>query len=102
MLDIAEGAVFHMTADLRARLDAAAPGAVIPVPAGEYQGPLVLTKPVTLRGAAGASLVAQHGPVLVVDSPGVVLENLMIEVGDSAAEGEAGCALQVNAGHPVS
>lgn len=42
--------------DLHARLEAAAPGATIEVPAGVYQGPFVLERPVRLRGAAGAVL----------------------------------------------
>lgn len=85
--------------DLQAQINAAADGAVVAVPPDEYAGPFVLRKPVTLRGGAGATLSAGSGPVLVVDSPGVVLENVIIEVGNAAVSGPEGCALQVNSGY---
>lgn len=85
--------------DLQAEMDSAASGAVIEIPPDEYTGPFMLRKPVTLRGGSGTTLTSTLGPVVVVDSPGVVLEHLIVEVGSGAAAGAEGCALQVNSGN---
>jgi hypothetical protein len=85
-----------MKIDLQAQIDGAAEGAVIDIPPDEYSGPFVLRKAITLRGGSGTTLISSVGPVVVVDSPGVVLEHLMIEVGNAAVDGAEGCALQVN------
>jgi hypothetical protein len=82
------------------QLDSASVGAVIDLHGGEYGGPFVLRNPVTLRGVGqGATFSATPGPAIIVDSPGVTLENLIIETSNPAAPGSAGCAIQVNSGH---
>ncbi len=44
---------------LQARVDAAAPGAVLVVTAGEYRGDLVIDRPLTLRGSGRPRLVVR-------------------------------------------
>src|ERR1035437_6360590 len=93
----ADGVGARLKVDLQAQIDGARDGAVIFVPPDEYWGPFVLRKAITLRGGRGTTLTAGVGPVVVVDSPGVVLDTLWIEVaGDATAAGPEGCALQVN------
>ncbi|MDD5302725.1 MAG: nitrous oxide reductase family maturation protein NosD [Elusimicrobia bacterium] len=63
----------------------AAPGAVVDLPAGRYDAPLVIVKPVTLRGN-GRAVIDGHeqGTLITIKSPGVVLEGLVLEnSGDS-------------------
>jgi len=45
----------------------------------EYAGPVTITRPVTLDGQ-GATLWAHKGPVLIIQSDGVTVKNLKIEV----------------------
>ncbi len=68
--------------DLVAR---AAPGAVIDLPAGRYDAPLIIDKPITLRGN-GLAVINGHGQgtLIKIKSPGVDLEGLVLEnSGDS-------------------
>lgn len=51
---------------------------------GEYQGPLVIKRPCVLRGG-GATLWADRGPVLVIESPGVTVKDLRVEITGPAA-----------------
>lgn len=46
---------------------------------GEYEGPLVISRPCVVDGGA-ATLWASGGPVLVIDAPGVTVKNLRVEV----------------------
>ncbi|HJT77426.1 MAG TPA: serine/threonine-protein kinase, partial [Gemmataceae bacterium] len=70
---------------------------------GEFQGPVVIRAPLVLDGQ-GATIWAERGPVISVLAGGVVLNRLNIEVtaNDAAADGEAGCALQVAPGLPIT
>jgi len=45
----------------------------------EYSGPITITRPVTLDGQ-GATLWALKGPVLIIQSEGVTIKNMKIEV----------------------
>lgn len=54
-------------------------GGTVTLPRGEHQGPIVLEKPLVLDGS-GAVIWAQNGPVVIVQSVGVTLRNLEIEV----------------------
>ena len=87
--------------DLHARLAALPAGAsfVLEPPGKEFQGPLRLQKPVIVRGQ-GCTVWAERGPVIVIESPGVTLVDLNIEVTGSAPVGTAGdsvCALRAAA-----
>ena len=54
-------------------------GGVLTLPRGEHPGPIVIEKPLVLDGA-GAVIWAKNGPVVIVQSVGVTLKNLEIEV----------------------
>lgn len=67
-------------AELREALQTAPPGAVIELAPGEYGGPFVLTRPVTLRGHNRQTVLWRRGgPVIDVHSAGIRLEKLLIE-----------------------
>ena len=86
---------------LQARLDQAPPGSVVQLPPGEYPGPMVVRRPLTLDGR-GATVWALSGPVLAVDADGVRLRNLRVEVTGGPAAGDPGaCALLVCSGRRV-
>lgn len=78
---------FKRGADLRQRLKQARNGETIVLPLqgndfGEYQGPIILTKPVILVGQGSKTAILGKGcPAVIVRSPGVTLKNL--ELADS-------------------
>lgn len=64
---------------LRAQIAAAAPGAVIDVPAGVHAGPFVIEKPLRLRGAPGATLEGNgRGHVIAIRAPDVEIAGFVI------------------------
>jgi len=71
-------------------------------PGNEFKGPLVIRKPVVIEGRGG-TIWAVTGPVLQVESGGVLLRDLAIEITsrDTALSGEDACALKVRAGLSV-
>lgn len=65
--------------DLQARLDAAAPGAVVELDAGVHEGPVRVTKPLTLKGKGSAIIDGRRiGSVIEVRADNVRLEGLVI------------------------
>ncbi len=65
---------------LQARVDAAAPGAVLELAAGLHQGPVVLRRAVTLRGVPGSVVRGDgRGHVITIAGAGVTVEGLAIE-----------------------
>lgn len=65
---------------LQARIDAAAPGARIEIPAGVYDGDLYLHQPITLVGIGRPSLRGSgHGSVVRVRAPQVTIEGFDID-----------------------
>ncbi|MBI3553406.1 MAG: nitrous oxide reductase family maturation protein NosD [Elusimicrobia bacterium] len=70
---------------LQARIDAAQAGTVVELPAGTYEGGLVVAKPLTIRGG-GSAVIDGHGrgTLIKVVSSGVVLDGLVLrDSGDS-------------------
>lgn len=68
------------TDSLQAKLDQAAPGDVITIPAGEYEGPFRVTKPLTLQASGEVVLsTATDDPVLTIDSNQVILRGLKLQ-----------------------
>lgn len=64
---------------LQALIDAAAPGATVTVPAGIHRGGLVIDRPLTLEGAAGAVLDGEgEGDIIRVRSADVTIRNLTL------------------------
>lgn len=74
------------------------PGGTLRLTPGEYRGPIVLDRAITIQGQ-GAVVWAHNGPVVVVNSMGVMLSDLDIEV-TAPEEGlaEAKVALKVTPG----
>lgn len=52
---------------------------VVRLPAGEYEGSFFIRRSCTVNGG-GAVLWSGSGPALVIDSPGVILNNLKLEL----------------------
>ena len=76
--------------DLRAAIAAAAPGAVITVPAGRYLGPLVLSRPITLLGEGYPVIDGdRRGDVVVITAPNVRIEGFEIRGSALAYSSEA-------------
>jgi nitrous oxidase accessory protein len=65
---------------LQARIDAAAPGSVIDVPSGTYEGDLFIDRPVSLIGRGRPKLVGSGtGSVILVRAAGVVIDGFEID-----------------------
>ncbi len=64
---------------LRAEMAAASPGAVLQVPAGSYDGPFVVSKPLHLLGAPGAVLHGDgSGNVVAIRAPDVEITGFVV------------------------
>jgi hypothetical protein len=65
-------------------------------PRGEFKGPVVLRKPVVIEGQGG-SIWTPTGPVLCVESRGVVLRDLAVEITsrDASLSGDDACAIRI-------
>ncbi len=71
--------------DLQQRIDAAPPGSTVEVAAGTYQGPLVISKPLSLVGKDFPTIDGGgRGSVISVTAPNVTIRGLHIH--DSGAE----------------
>lgn len=86
---------------LQHRVAQTPPGGTLSLSPGEYQGPIVLDKPITLDGN-GAAVWAHCGPVVTISSSRVSITNLDIEAtAPDALVADSGVALRVEAGtHP--
>lgn len=78
--------------DLQARIDAAAPGSVLEVPAGTYAGGIVIDKPLTLTGRGDPVIDADgDGDVVKVTASDVTIEGFVIRAsGTSVTNADAG------------
>lgn len=65
------------------------------LPAGEYEGPLRITRPCTVDGSK-STLWASLGPVLFVDSPNVTIKDIRIEVTGSNTDADEQTAIKAN------
>lgn len=65
--------------DLIARTGA---GETLKLPSGEFEGPIVINKPLHLVGS-NTTLWAKNGPVLEINCNGVSIENLRVEITES-------------------
>ncbi len=83
---------------LQARVDAAAPGAVIEVSAGAYPGDLVVDKPLHLIGRGRPRLVGSgNGSVVRVRADGVMIEGFDIDGRDGGDLGRDSSGIHVAA-----
>ncbi len=90
--------------ELDALIAAASKGGVVTLdpPGKEFQGPLVIRRPVTINGQGG-TIWAEKGPVVLVESVGVVLNELNVEVTgtEDKLSGEEACALVARSTAPT-
>lgn len=80
---------------LQPMIDAAAPGAVLDLAPGRYDGPVLIGKPLTLVGGAGVQVTGwEQGSVIIVDAPEVRIQGLEISgSGDDHETKDAGITL---------
>lgn len=93
---------FHQSTKqtLQEKLDSLQKGTTLQLwpPHGEYQGPVVIHRPLTIEGE-GATIWALTGPVLLINSGGVKLRNLRVEVtGEPRGDSQQQCAIFVKSG----
>lgn len=89
--------------DLRDLITAAPPGATLELLPGEYQGPIVVGKPLTIRGNK-STVWCRRGPVITVAHEDVSLSDVDIQVtildGDDH-DGDAEVALKLVGAHDM-
>lgn len=94
-----------MSDGLQEQIDAVSQGGVLTldISRGEYEGPIVITRPITIDGQ-GRSIWSKKGPVVSVETAGVTLTNLEIEVtgNEKKLSDEEACALAVEPGVQVA
>lgn len=71
-------------------------GGTAALPPGEFEGPVVIGRPMTLRGN-NTTVWARHGTVIDVQSPGVTLEGLRVEITEGDITENA-----INSGFPTA
>ena len=76
---------------LQSRLDAIPEGGTLTLPPGQYKGPVVINKSITLKGEKGAVLTGNGtGSVLTIRGKNVTVEGLRIEKGGyNSIDGDA-------------
>lgn len=68
----------------------AQPGDIVELPTGEWVGPLVVDRAITLRGA-GTLRSTGRGDTLVLDAPGVVAEGIRVAGSGSSMDAQDSC-----------
>lgn len=63
----------------------AAPNGEVTLPSGEFEGPLVINKPLRLRGKS-TTIWAKKSPVIQITSGGVTIEDLRAEITEGSIE----------------
>ncbi len=78
--------------DVNELIAGAAPGGSVMLPSGEFEGPVVIDKPLRLSGQ-NTTIWARNGAAVRVRSNGVTLENLRVEITDG---GECDTAVEAD------
>ena len=63
----------------------AAPNGEVTLPSGEFEGPLVINKPLRLRGKS-TTIWAKNSPVIRITSGGVIIEDIRAEITEGSIE----------------
>ncbi len=63
----------------------ASAGGEVTLPSGEFEGPLVINKPLRLKGKS-TTIWAKHSPVIRITSSGVSIEDIRAEITEGSAE----------------
>ena len=70
----------------------AAPNGEVTLPSGEFEGPLIINKPLRLRGKS-TTIWAKKSPVIKITSGGVTIENIRAEITEGSIEEPAVTAI---------
>ncbi len=84
--------------DLNELISKAAPNSEVLLPSGEFEGPLIINKPLRVRGKT-TTIWAKRSPVVEIKSGGVTLENIRAEITEGSIEepavkASAACAVR--------
>ncbi len=79
-----------MNQNLNQIIDSALPGADITLPAGEFEGPVIIAKPLRISGK-NTTVWAKKGSVIEIKSPGVSISDIRAELTESS---ETDCAIK--------
>lgn len=79
-----------MNQNLNQIIDGALPGAEITLPAGEFEGPVIIAKPLRISGK-NTTVWAKKGSVIEIKSPGVSISDIRAELTESS---ETDCAIK--------
>lgn len=79
-----------MNQNLNQIIDGALPGADITLPAGEFEGPVIIAKPLRISGK-NTTVWAKKGSVIEIKSPGVSISDIRAELTESS---ETDCAIK--------
>ncbi|MDE7361272.1 MAG: TerD family protein [Oscillospiraceae bacterium] len=71
--------------DIKQIIADAPPGASVKLPAGEFEGPLVISKPLRLLGQ-NTTIWAKRSPVIEINSNGVSIENIRAELTEGSPD----------------
>ncbi|BAU26813.1 nitrous oxidase accessory protein [Aneurinibacillus soli] len=103
MCALLAGTPVHVQAapSLSSMLASAKPGDTLTLPAGTYEGPVRITKSITLLAEPGAVLEGNHeGSVLLIEADNVTVQGLTIRgTGESVADFDA--AIKVSGNHAI-
>lgn len=81
-----------MNENLNQIISGALPGADITLPAGEFEGPVVISKPLRITGK-NTTIWAKKGGVIEIKSPGVSISDIRAELTESS---ETDCAIKAH------
>lgn len=79
-----------MNRNINQIIDGALPGAEITLPAGEFEGPVVIEKPLRIIGK-NTTIWAKKGGVIEIKAPGVSISDIRAELTESS---ETDCAIK--------
>lgn len=71
--------------ELNEIISRAAPNSEVTLPSGEFEGPLVINKPLRVRGK-NTTIWAKRSPVIEIKSGGVTLEDIRAEITEGSIE----------------
>jgi len=91
----------HASGDLAAMIAAAEPGSTVTVPAGTYQGPVIIDKSITLEGTGWPVIDGgRKGDVVKIAAEGVTLRGFVIQ-GSAREVSDEPTGIRVNGDHAV-
>lgn len=71
--------------ELNELISRASPGSEVVLPSGEFEGPLIINKPLRVKGK-NTTVWAKKSPVIKITSNGVTIENIRAEITEGSIE----------------